>query len=167
MRPVGALSTLLVALMGGGLLAWGLTPPSPLDGPSRGLGSLRPSKALTHCSKEPRGLSHAQIAQAMRDFVPGVLPCVSASAESPQATLQLELNVACTGGIDQVEIVAAGDWPDPVVACVVQRLDHAAFPAHGLVDGHVVGFPIRFRPDTARPEGGAVEQVSSDLRLEP
>ena len=89
------------------------------------------------------GLTQAQARSALDAFVGEVLPCIHGA---PTAALQLELNVACTGQVQSVRIADQGDWPADVADCVADTLGYTPFPAHGLPDGDVVFYPLRYTP---------------------
>lgn len=88
------------------------------------------------------GLDPTDAGRALNRFAPNVLVCLGES--SPTGTLHLRLRVACSGVVDAVEVVDRGDWPEPVAACVAERVGYAELPAHGLPDGDVVDWPLRY-----------------------
>jgi len=93
-----------------------------------------------------QGLSQGQAAMALDGFVHHVLPCLAGEGAQPAETLRLEITVACSGVVDGVEVLDAGDWPSSVAACVTDTLQFAEFPAHGLPDGDRFEYPLRFTP---------------------
>lgn len=95
------------------------------------------------CSAEVRGLTDAEVWATMRRYVPRALPCVPATEVAPEATLHLRLEVACTGQVEHVEVTDAGDWPEGVLSCVIERMSSATFPPHGLQQGTSVDVPIK------------------------
>ena len=123
-------------------LTWLLQPPHP---DSLTVEGMTTAAAGTPCGEDGRPLTEDQVSHAVREFMPGVLPCVSGQG-FPGATLRLRLHVACTGAIENVELVEGGDWPVHVVGCVQDRLAKATFPAHGLLDGAFVDLPMQFPP---------------------
>jgi LysM repeat protein len=91
------------------------------------------------------GLSSASARMAIGGFVHQTLRCMP-DAFAPTAPLTLELNVACTGRVSAVTVADGGDWPGDVVVCVREVLGFTPFPAHGLPDGEVVRYPLRYTP---------------------
>ena len=91
------------------------------------------------------GLSSDSVRTAMSGFAHQTLRCMP-DAFTPTAPLTLELNVACTGRVSEVAVADDGDWPSDVVACVREVLGFTPFPAHGLPDGEVVRYPLRYTP---------------------
>jgi len=91
------------------------------------------------------GLSYEEASSSMNRFVHHVLPCIGGDAQ-PAETLRLEITVACSGVVDGVEVLDAGDWPPSVAACVSDTLEYAEFPAHGLPDGDSFEYPLKFTP---------------------
>lgn len=103
------------------------------------------------CSSSAGSLTRDRVSGAARDFLPGVLPCVSEAQQPPADTLHLRLEVACTGTVDGVHLVDQGDWPVSVVSCVTDRLGGVLLPAHADPEGAIVDLPLRFPPlDAAR-----------------
>lgn len=98
------------------------------------------------CTPEAGSLTHDRVSGAVRDFLPGVLPCVAPAATPPADTLHLRLQVACTGSVSHVELIEGGDWPSAVVDCVQDRLASVLFPQHAALEGVVVDLPLRFPP---------------------
>lgn len=111
-----------------------LAPPSPdlLDGDEGLLGS--------------RGLSHAQVREAMDRFVGHTLACVP-EGTTPAGTIHTRIRVACTGRVAEVTVVDGGGLPPEMVACVRETLYYTPFPAHDLPNGEVFEYPLTFRFD--------------------
>lgn len=105
------------------------------------------------CTDDAGELTHDRVSGAVRDFLPGVLPCVPGAQATPADTLHLRLDVACTGAVRSVELVEHGDWPGQVVQCVRNRLQAVWFPVHAAEEGAVVDLPLRFPPLDASPVG--------------
>lgn len=93
-----------------------------------------------------QGLSQGDASVALNGFVHHVLPCLSGEGAQPAGTLRLEITVACSGVVDEVRVLEAGDWPSGVASCVSETLEYAEFPAHGLPDGDTFEYPLRFTP---------------------
>jgi hypothetical protein len=128
--------------------------PKPKPQPARGGFELPPEKPCL-AGPDPdgvgdegiaasEGLTQAQASRALSEFVHHVLPCIGDA--SPTDALELELVVACTGRVSSVRVAARHDWPADVAACVTETLRFAPFPAHGLPDGDVVRYPLRYTP---------------------
>jgi hypothetical protein len=152
-----------VAVVGSVVLAVLFAPPPPAPGSgARALGAVAPQgltrPAPQRCLSGPEGsdlegeramvasagLGPVQISQSMSGFVHHVLPCLG--GESPADTLVLELTVACSGVVDEVEVLERGDWSSDVAACVAETLSYAPFPAHDLPDGETFQYPLKFTP---------------------
>lgn len=120
--------------------AAGLTMPPEkpcLEGPD-------PDGVGEHGMAASEGLSQAQASKALGGFVHHVLPCIDGA--SPTTALDLELVVACTGRVAEVRVDSRGDWPAGVADCVADTLRYTPFPAHGLPDGDLVRYPLRYTP---------------------
>lgn len=91
------------------------------------------------------GLTHEAASRALSAFAPTLSRCTAHSSEIPGGTLELDIRVACTGVVDDVAIRDMGDWPPEVARCMADTLRYAAFPAHGLPDGDLVIYPLRYR----------------------
>lgn len=92
------------------------------------------------------GLSSDQVSAAMKPGFPIVAQCVADGGAAPSAALQVEVTVSCGGVVSKVNPIDRGDWPDPVVDCVISGLGYLEFPAHGLPDGDVFVFPFNWSP---------------------
>lgn len=108
---------------------------------------------VSSCSAKAGELTRDRVSGAARDFLPGVLPCVSGPALPPADTLHLRVAVACSGAVSGVELVDSGDWPSAVVACVRDRLGAVSFPEHTGPELAVVDLPLRFPPLDASRTG--------------
>jgi hypothetical protein len=91
------------------------------------------------------GLAYADARAALNAFAPELVSCLGPD-ESPTGTLLLSITVACTGLVDKAVVADRGDWSADAAACVTDRLAYAEFPAHGLPDGDVVEWPLRYTP---------------------
>lgn len=91
-----------------------------------------------------RGLSYNDIKAAMDSFVGHTLRCVP-EGSTPNATLQTELLVACTGRVGHVRVLDDGGLPGEMVECVRETLMYAPLPAHDLPDGDRFRYPLTFR----------------------
>lgn len=92
------------------------------------------------------GLGAEQVSAAMKPAFPMVAQCAADGGASPSEALEVEVVVACGGVVSGVEVVSRGDWPAPVVDCVVTGLGFLEFPAHGLPDGDRFTMPFRWSP---------------------
>jgi len=92
------------------------------------------------------GLTQAQAADALRAFVHHTLPCIEPDDEIPTAALVLELTVGCDGRVEAVEAPDRAGWPADTAACIAGTLRYTPFPAHGLPDGDLVLYPLRYTP---------------------
>jgi len=89
------------------------------------------------------GLSYDDARAALNAFAFELVSCIG-PGENPTGTLLLRITVACTGLVDHVTVADRGDWSETAAACVVERMSYAPFPAHGLPDGDVVEWPLRY-----------------------
>ncbi len=89
------------------------------------------------------GLSQAQVEAAMNAFVPTLFRCVPEGVR-PNGSLQLQLTVACSGRVAQVEQVDLGGLDGELAACVAETLRYAPFPPHDMPDGFSFRYPLRF-----------------------
>ncbi len=149
MTPSGKLLALILVASSASVgITWVLSPPRA--------GSVVAELAAASgtCLEGAGPLTDRQVSRAVRDIVPGVLPCVSGAARTPRDVLRLRLHVACTGAVEGVETVERGDWSPEVLDCVDRGLRGASFPPHGLSEGDLVDLPIRFpaldEPSSAR-----------------
>lgn len=92
------------------------------------------------------GLSFDQIKGSMNAFLPNVIHCIQGASEAPEETLMLEITVACTGRVSDVQVSSSGDWSPKVSSCVTDVLRYAPFPAHDLPGGEQFSFPLRYTP---------------------
>jgi LysM repeat protein len=120
--------------------ATGLTRPRPkdcLDGPSGdGLGDVG--------AVASEGLSYTQIKRSMDAIAPHTLSCVP---EGTTGRLETRIVVGCDGLVRSVETGATGGLPPDVVACVVDKLGYAEFPAHALPNGEIFDYPLTYSWD--------------------
>jgi hypothetical protein len=91
------------------------------------------------------GLSYDEARASLNAFAPELVSCIGPD-ESPTGALLLRITVACTGLVDRVTVADRGDWSAEAAACVTDRLTYAGFPAHGLPDGDVIDWPLRYTP---------------------
>ncbi len=91
------------------------------------------------------GLSPPQVRAAMSSFVHHTLRCMP-EGFAPDSVLTLELRVACSGRVAEVDLPGGTDWPEPIATCVRDVLAFAPFPAHGLPDGEVFTYPLHYTP---------------------
>ena len=89
------------------------------------------------------GLVYDDARASLNAFAPELVSCLGPD-ESPSGTLLLQITVACTGLVDRAVVADRGDWSAPAAACVTDRLAYAEFPAHGLPDGDLVEWPLRY-----------------------
>jgi LysM repeat protein len=126
--------------------------PRPAPKPAAGLSRPAPEPCLegpTDIDAErgmaaSEGLSAAAASAALDAIAPHLAPCLRDG--TPSGALVVDLQVACTGVVRRVDLVDAADWSDDARSCVIDRLSYADFPAHGLPDGDVVRYPLRFTP---------------------
>ena len=90
-----------------------------------------------------RGLSQAQVEAAMNAFIPTLFRCVPEGGQ-PDGILELELTVACTGRVAQVEQADLGGLADELAACVAETRRYTPFPAHDMPGGFEFRYPLRF-----------------------
>jgi hypothetical protein len=91
------------------------------------------------------GLAYEDARASLNAFAPELVSCLGPD-ESPSGTLLLQITVACTGLVQRATIADRGDWSEAAAACVTGRLAYAEFPAHGLPDGDLVEWPLRYTP---------------------
>lgn len=89
------------------------------------------------------GLSASEVSSALDDFSPMVQRCVPTTS-APRGSVELDLVVACTGQVEEVVVITSQDLGTDLVSCVAETLRYAPFPAHGLEEGQVVTWPLRF-----------------------
>jgi hypothetical protein len=106
----------------------------------------RPEPCLTPPSEDdcgltaPVGLGEEEIALAMDAVLPTLRRCIPAG-RTLSARPRLHLEVACTGLVEQVEVVEDGGLPPATAACIVDTLRYADLPAHDAPEGF--GFDYR------------------------
>lgn len=99
-----------------------------------------------HAMAASQGLSEAQVREAMNAFVHHTVQCLEGADTAPREVLDLEIRVACTGRVSEVQIRDPGDWPEPTARCVREVLRHTPFPAHDLPDGDSFLYPLSITP---------------------
>ncbi|MFK7926856.1 MAG: LysM peptidoglycan-binding domain-containing protein [Myxococcota bacterium] len=99
-----------------------------------------------------QGLTKGEINAAIDGFLHKTTSCAN---EDWSGTLQVELNIACSGRVTAVEVVSDGGAPMAVSSCVAERLRFAPFPAHALPNGERVRIPLSYRYTPPAPEGTA------------
>src|SRR5262245_3348395 len=107
------------------------------------LGTVEAEGEATLAASE--GLSYDDARAALTAFAPELVTCIGPD-DSPTGALLLRITVACTGLVDGVKVADRADWSETAAACVVDRLGYTPFPAHGLPDGDVVDWPLRYTP---------------------
>jgi hypothetical protein len=90
------------------------------------------------------GLSIEQISDSMDAFIPNLHACVPAGT-SLRGVAELQIEVSCDGRVGAVQVEAAENLPDSVIACVTESLRYASFPAHDTPEGVHFLYPMRFR----------------------
>jgi len=89
----------------------------------------------------PEGLSLAQARTALDPVLQEALRC-SRDPGLDRADLLFELNVACTGVVDRVDVLDRGQASARYARCVADVLAYADFPPHDLPDGEVITYPV-------------------------
>jgi hypothetical protein len=89
-----------------------------------------------------QGLSRTQISQSMDAFLPELARCIE--GDWPTGTVELSLNVACTGRVAVLHVEDDGGMDPTLVACIKETLAFAPFPAHQLPDGMDFRYPVVF-----------------------
>lgn len=88
------------------------------------------------------GLSTEQVKRAFNAFAPQMAACLPAGWTG-STTVQLDLQIACTGRVTHAEVFSAGGLSDDVQRCLVERVGFAPFPAHDLPAGERARVPLR------------------------
>lgn len=89
-----------------------------------------------------QGLTEQGTSATMNAFLPKVSSCLVAMDPSPTTSLDLEIQVACSGVVTSVTVHGSNDWPQPNVACLTKALRFASFPSHARPDGDSFLFPL-------------------------
>jgi hypothetical protein len=89
------------------------------------------------------GLSGQEIGEAVRAFQEQTLRCYDKAADA-EGTVQVELTVGCDGRVQAVELVEETVGAPEFVACVVDVMRYAPFPAHDRQGGVVFELPLRY-----------------------
>jgi murein DD-endopeptidase MepM/ murein hydrolase activator NlpD len=90
-----------------------------------------------------KGLAEDDVRHAMSGFLANTLRCMS--SDTPTATVDLDITVACTGRVAKVEVADDGGMPPAVVSCIRDVLQFAPFPAHDYPDGFEFSYPLRYQ----------------------
>lgn len=112
-----------------------------------GLAQLDVGLLACDLSLPHEGPSTEAVQERLRTVSPAFMPCLTPEgpeAAAPRDTLRLQLTIDCSGALSHVGVIEAGDWPREVVDCTRQALSGADFPAHGLIDGYRIEFPVRY-----------------------
>lgn len=90
-----------------------------------------------------RGLSPSEIGDSVRSFQEQTLRCFDAVPDA-SGTVQVELTVGCDGRVSAVELMDETIGDADFVACVVDTMRYAPFPAHDREGGVVFELPLRY-----------------------
>ena len=88
------------------------------------------------------GLSRDDIHQALSGFIHHTTDCITSAV--PQGALALEITVACTGRVAEVDVLSNPGWPEQEARCVAEVLRYTPFPAHALPNGDTFTYPLSF-----------------------
>ena len=102
--------------------------------------------AEEHGMAASEGISRDTARRVLGAHVQNALPCFRGYPELERGTATLDLHVACTGVVTRVQLAELGDWPQPIGACLAEKMRYADFPAHALPDGDVVRYPLTYTP---------------------
>lgn len=109
-----------------------LPPPTEVEGSEDGMAAVA-----------SRGLDPSQIRTAFDAFVPKTTSCLPDDFRG-EARVQLDLVIGCDGIVRDAQVFSGGGLPQPVLACITERMQYAAFPAHDLPDGERARVPLAF-----------------------
>jgi hypothetical protein len=87
------------------------------------------------------GLDPVEAARAARSAAQASLSCFRGS---PSVTLDLNVNVKCSGRVSKVEVLDDGGASPSVVGCVTKTFEAAVFPQHALPDGDSFEYPLSY-----------------------
>ena len=90
-----------------------------------------------------RGLSASEIGDSVRGFQEQTLRCFDAVPDA-SGTVHVELTVGCDGRVSAVELMDETIGDPDFVACVVDTMRYAPFPAHDREGGVVFELPLRY-----------------------
>ena len=89
------------------------------------------------------GLDYDQVVPVLQQTIQTALYCGQPEGFS-ELHLTFELTVGCDGLVSKVEATDEDGAPDAYLACVMDVLRKADFPAHDMPDGMPVTYPVSF-----------------------
>ncbi len=87
------------------------------------------------------GLDHEQVKGALDVILPHALGCEPDDGVS-SLSMNFEILVGCDGLVDDVDVLDGDMASESYLACVVDVLEYADFPAHDLPDGMRFTYPV-------------------------
>lgn len=89
------------------------------------------------------GLSMGQLRKSMNRILPDTLTCANGE-RLPTGTVLTEITVACSGRVNQIQVIESGPYSPEFTSCVQETLRYTSFPAHDMPDGYQFEYPLRF-----------------------
>ena len=87
------------------------------------------------------GLSREQIVLSMNDFMPKLAHCTRGLRADAQ--MELEIDVACTGRVESIEIKEDSGVDSTTRTCITETLKYTPFDANDMPDGYRFGYRLR------------------------
>jgi LysM repeat protein len=94
--------------------------------------------------RDRAGLTNDEINGAMHAFLPRAVRCTGEARN--KGVIRLDMKVGCDGRVASVKEAGDSGYPKPMVACVVDVVKHAPFPAHDAHEGIRFDYLVNVTP---------------------